>query len=82
MAEFSQTDLENLVNIYPSIYIEHEGERTTISLEWYEENRHSVDFVSFALILLYKDGSKKELFFDSHAKLLEAMQQIAELLKK
>ncbi|BCD68094.1 hypothetical protein [Nitratiruptor sp. YY09-18] len=82
MSKYKDIDLSNIINIYPSIYIDHEGERTTISLEWYEENKESVSFVSFALILLFQDGSKKELFFDTHQELLQAMHDIANILKK
>ncbi len=75
-------DLENLKNIYPAIYIQHGEERTTISLEWYQENKEHVDFVSFALIFLYRDGTKKEQYFSNYEEMMEAMQNIVDRLKK
>ena len=75
-------ELANLKNIYPAIYIQHGEERTTISLEWYQENKEHVDFVSFALIFLYRDGTKKEHYFQSYEEMMEAMQKIVAQLKK
>ena len=80
--EYEGIDLRRIVNIYPSVVVQHGQERTTISFEWFDENSQSVQKIGYALIFILDDGSKKELFYDNYETLHAAMRQIATLLKK
>ncbi|SMC09652.1 hypothetical protein [Nitratiruptor tergarcus] len=73
---------EDLINIYPSVLVKHGETQTTISLEWYEQNKEDVALISFALILLYKNGTKKEVYFDSYDKMMEHLTKLYNDLKK
>ena len=73
---------KRVIKIYPSVVIRYEGEETPVSLEWYEQNRDSLDFITYLLIILYQDGSKEERHFDTYAAMLAAMQELYTSLKK
>ena len=80
--EFEGIDLKNIVNIYPCVVVKHGEETTTISFEWFDENSQSVEKVGYGLIFIDKEGAKRELFYPSHEKMLEAMKEIASKLEK
>ncbi len=73
---------KDLINIYPSVLVKHADTQTTISLEWFEQNREDVEFVSFALILLYKSGKKEEIYFDSYNEMMQHLTNLYHNLKK
>ena len=75
-------DLVNIANVYPSVLVRYDEDETTVSIEWYEQNKNSLQFVAYALILLYKDGSKKELHFDDYGEMVAAMEKLYTTLKK
>ena len=68
--------------MYPSVVVEHGGEQTTISLQWYDENRENVKFISYAIIFLYKNGSKKEIYFQKYDTMIDTLKILYEKLKK
>lgn len=73
---------ENIKNIYPSVLVQYDGDETTVSIEWYEQNKSSLRFVAYTLILLYKDGSKEELYFDDYSTMITTMEKLYNSLKK
>ncbi len=73
---------KRVIKIYPSVVIRYEGEETPVSLKWYEQNRDSLDFITYLLIIFYQDGSKEERYFDTYAAMLAAMQELYTSLKK
>ncbi len=75
-------ELANIANVYPSVLVRYDGDETTVSIEWYEQNKKSLQFVAYTLILLYKDGSKKQLHFDDHSAMVAAMEKLYTALKK
>ena len=69
--------LKELARVYPSAVVLYEdGTQTTISLEWYEQNSASVTLKGYALIFIFKDGSKEEQEFDSYQEMMQELQRI------
>ncbi len=79
---FQGIDLSEIINIYPSVVVKHGDEITTISFEWFDENSASVERLGYALIFLDSGGQKKEIFFNTYAEIMDAMQELSTLLKK
>ncbi|GEM_PF-2012232 len=74
--------LKDIARIYPAVLIRYEdGTQTTISIEWYEQNSSSVEFLRYALIFLFKDGSKAEEYFSSEQDMHEALQSYFDRLQ-
>jgi len=80
--EFEGIDLKRVVNIYPCVVVRHGEETTTISFEWFDENSQNVEKVGYGLIFIGVDGDKRELFFSTYEKMLEAMEEIASKLQQ
>ncbi len=77
-----ESRLQDLARVYPSAVVEYEdGTTTTISLEWYNQNTQNVTLKGYALIFIFKDGSKEEQQFDSYEKMMEKLQTIYNDLK-
>ena len=74
--------MKNITNIYPSVLIWYEGEETPVSIEWYKQNRDSLKFIAYILIIIYQDGSKEQIRFDSYSAMLSAIQELYTSLKK
>jgi hypothetical protein len=73
--------LKRLARVYPSAVVLYEdGTQTTISLEWYEQNSKSVTLKGYALIYIFKDGTKEEVEFDSYRQMMEELQNIYDSL--
>jgi len=77
--EYQGVDLKDVVKIYPSILVRYGDDLTTISFEWYEENRDSVEVEGYVLIFVKKDKPRQELYFKSYQELQQALQEIINL---
>lgn len=73
---------KNLLKIFPSVLVQYEGFETAISIEWYQQNKDSVQFIAYVLLLYYDDGEKKELLFNDFDAMITAAKELYTSLKK
>ncbi len=75
-------DLENISNIYPSVLVRHQDVMTTVSIEWYEQNKDQLQLESYTLIFLDTKGNRIERHFQSYEEMIDSMREVVRLLKK
>jgi len=79
--EYQGVDLKEVVQVYPSVLVKYGEDLTTISFQWYEENKESVEKEGYVLIFVTKDQTRKELFFKTYQQLQEALEEVSYLLE-
>ncbi len=82
MMRYDGIDLESISNIYPSVLVRHQDVVTTVSMEWYEQNKEQLQLQSYTLIFIDTKGNRIERHYQSYEEMIEAMQEVARLLKK
>ncbi len=77
-----ELDISTIARCHPSVLVESEGVRTTISLEWFEEYAEHVDLLGFTLICFDKEGRKKEIFFERYEDMIATLENIFHQLQQ
>lgn len=68
---------EEIVQIFPSVLIEAgEGDITPISLQWYEANHESVEFVAYAISFHTKNQGRVDARFESFEAMTEGLSEL------
>jgi len=80
--QYDGIDLENISNIYPSVLVRHQDVVTTVSMEWYEQNKDQLQLESYTLIFLDTKGNRIERHYQSYDEMISSMQEVVQLLKK
>lgn len=78
-----EISVKNIKNIYPSAIVSFDGsEQTPISLDWLKENQDKVKVHSYAIIILFKNSSKKiEIKFKEYEDMLDTLKLFIEKIK-
>jgi hypothetical protein len=68
---------EEIVQIFPSVLIEAgEGDITPISLQWYEANHESVEFIAYAISFHTKNQGRVDVKFESFEAMMKSLSEL------
>ena len=78
-----EIEINNIKNIYPSAIIKTEdGSTTPISIEWAEQNREKIEIYTYAILVVKKDNTKIEVYFDDFNEMMDTLKSIIDRFKK
>ncbi|WP_281950859.1 hypothetical protein [Nitrosophilus kaiyonis] len=78
-----EIETEKIKNIYPSAIIRTEdGSTTPISIEWAEQNKDKIKIDSYAILVVKKDNTKIDIYFDDFNEMVNALKSIFDKFKK
>jgi hypothetical protein len=74
-------DISNIKKVAPSVKVKLEDIVTPISIEWFEDNKNSVEFISYLALIYFNDDSKIDLEFESEEEMFEVLIELDRLIQ-
>ena len=86
-AQGYEIDLSKTTRLYPAVTINAAGESAQVSLEWAELKQDVVEVVSYVLVFDFDPlqevpKNRIELIFKSKKELIDAMQEISDIINE